>query len=59
MHRSSPQTIYVDMDDVLCEAAHHFLAVVARERLKLAKEIPLSQVVDWSLVKEVRDGKSS
>jgi NitT/TauT family transport system substrate-binding protein len=29
---------------------------LTRERLKLAKEIPLSQVVDWSLLKEIKAG---
>jgi len=29
---------------------------LTRERLKLAKEIPLSQVVDWSLLKEIKSG---
>jgi hypothetical protein len=27
---------------------------LVRERLKITKEIPLNQVVDWSLVKEIR-----
>jgi hypothetical protein len=26
---------------------------LTKERLKITKEIPLSQLVDWSLVKEV------
>ncbi len=30
---------------------------LTRERLKLAKEIPLSQVVDWSLLKEIKEAK--
>ncbi len=29
---------------------------LTRERLKLTKEIPLSQVVDWSLLREIREG---
>ena len=29
---------------------------LTRERLKLTKEIPLSQVVDWSLLKEIKAG---
>jgi uncharacterized HAD superfamily protein len=28
---SAPRTIYVDMDDVLCQAARHFLVIVERE----------------------------
>ncbi|OGQ81316.1 MAG: hypothetical protein A3F90_03360 [Deltaproteobacteria bacterium RIFCSPLOWO2_12_FULL_60_19] len=31
---------------------------LTRERLKLAKEIPLSQVVDWSLLREIKGEKS-
>jgi ABC-type nitrate/sulfonate/bicarbonate transport system substrate-binding protein len=31
---------------------------LTRERLKLAKEIRLSQVVDWSLLKEIKEGKT-
>jgi NitT/TauT family transport system substrate-binding protein len=30
---------------------------LTKERLKLAKDIPLSQVVDWSLLKEIKAGK--
>lgn len=29
---------------------------LTKERLKLAKEVPLSQVVDWSLIKEIKTG---
>ena len=29
---------------------------LTRERLKITKEIPLSQVVDWSLLKEIKGG---
>lgn len=29
---------------------------LAKERLKIAKEIPSSQVVDWSLLREIREG---
>ena len=28
---ANSKTIYVDLDDVLCETARHFLAVVERE----------------------------
>jgi NitT/TauT family transport system substrate-binding protein len=31
---------------------------LTRERLKLAKDIPLSQVVDWSLLREIKGEKS-
>lgn len=30
---------------------------LTKERLKLAKEIPLNQVVDWSLLKEIKEPK--
>ena len=30
---------------------------VTEERLKMAKKVPLSQVVDWSLLKEIKDEK--
>lgn len=30
---------------------------LTRERLKIAKEIPLSQVVDWSLLREIKEAK--
>ena len=30
---------------------------LARERIKMTKEVPLSQVVDWSLLKEVKEGR--
>ncbi len=31
---------------------------LTKERLKITKEIPLSQLVDWSLLKEIREEKS-
>ena len=30
---------------------------LARERLKITKEIPLSQLVDWSLIREIKAEK--
>ena len=30
---------------------------LAKERLKMTKEIPLSQLVDWSLVREIKAEK--
>jgi hypothetical protein len=30
---------------------------LTKERLKITKEIPLSQVVDWSVLKEIREAK--
>lgn len=29
---------------------------LARERIKMTKEVPLSQVVDWSLLREIKEG---
>jgi len=31
---------------------------LTKERLKLTKDIPLSQLVDWSLLKEIKEGKT-
>jgi NitT/TauT family transport system substrate-binding protein len=31
---------------------------LTKERLKLTKEVPLDQVVDWSLLKEIKEGSS-
>lgn len=31
---------------------------LTRERLKIAKEIPLGQVVDWSVLKEIKDSRA-
>lgn len=30
---------------------------LAKERIKMTKEVPLGQVVDWSLLREIREGK--
>ncbi|HEY6201317.1 MAG TPA: hypothetical protein VI231_22125, partial [Candidatus Binatia bacterium] len=30
---------------------------LTKERLKITKDIPLSQVVDWSLIKEIKEAK--
>ena len=30
---------------------------LAKERIKMTKEVPLSQVVDWSLLKEIKEGR--
>lgn len=30
---------------------------LAKERIKMAKEVPLSQVVNWSLLKEIKEGR--
>jgi len=40
------KTIYVDLDDVLCETARHFLAVVERE---FAKRIPYEELTDFDI----------
>lgn len=46
MNRAAPQTIYVDMDDVLCQAARHFLAVVARE---FGKQVGYEQLTNFDV----------
>ena len=40
------KTIYVDLDDVLCETARHFLAVVERE---FAKRIAYEELTDFDI----------
>jgi hypothetical protein len=32
----------------------HLDVQLTKERLKMTKDIPLSQLVDWSLVKEIK-----
>jgi uncharacterized HAD superfamily protein len=41
-----PKTIYVDLDDVLCQAARHFLAIVERE---FGKRIAYEQLTDFDV----------
>lgn len=43
---SSSRTIYVDMDDVLCEAARHFLLIVERE---FGKKVAYEQLTDFDV----------
>lgn len=43
---SRPNTIYVDMDDVLCQAARHFLVVVERE---FGKKIDYEQLTNFDV----------
>src|SRR5262249_48423587 len=38
--------IYVDLDDVLCQTARHFLAVVERE---FGKRVPFEQLTDFDV----------
>lgn len=40
------QTIYVDMDDVLCETAQHFLVILERE---FGKKFSFEQLTDFDL----------
>ena len=41
-----PRTIYVDMDDVLCQAARHFLVIVERE---FGKRIAYEQLTNFDV----------
>jgi uncharacterized HAD superfamily protein len=43
---SVPRTIYVDMDDVLCQAARHFLVIVERE---FGKRIAYEQLTNFDV----------
>ncbi len=43
---ANSKTIYVDLDDVLCETARHFLAVVERE---FAKRIAYEDLTDFDI----------
>lgn len=40
------QTVYVDMDDVLCETAQHFLTILARE---FGKQFSFEQLTDFDV----------
>lgn len=40
-----PAPIYVDMDDVLCETARHFLIIIERE---FGKQVPYEQLTDFN-----------
>ena len=44
-------------DGLISDKAVNVDVQLARERLKMTKEIPLSQLVDWSLVKEIKAEK--
>jgi ABC-type nitrate/sulfonate/bicarbonate transport system substrate-binding protein len=44
-------------DGLISDKAVNMDVQLARERLKITKEIPLSQLVDWSLVKEIKAEK--
>ncbi len=43
-------------DGMISDKAVNIDVQLTKERLKIAKEIPLSQLVDWSLVKEIQAG---
>ena len=43
---AGPKTIYVDLDDVLCEAARHFLVVVERE---FGKRVAYEQLTNFDI----------
>jgi len=44
-------------DGLISDTAVNMDVQLAKERLKITKEIPLSQLVDWSLVKEIKAEK--
>ena len=41
-----PKTIYVDLDDVLCHAARHFLVIIERE---FGKQIAYEQLTHFDV----------
>ena len=43
-------------DGIISDKGVNLDVQLTKERLKMTKEIPLSQLVDWSLVKEVKGG---
>ena len=43
-------------DGIISDKGVNLDVQLTKERLKITKEIPLSQLVDWSLLKEVRGG---
>jgi len=43
-------------DGIISDKAVNIDVQLTKERLKITKEIPLSQLVDWSLVKEIQAG---
>ncbi len=44
-------------DGLISDKAVNMDVQLARERLKITKEIPLSQLVDWSLIREIKAEK--
>ncbi|HMF47935.1 MAG TPA: hypothetical protein VK603_04790, partial [Candidatus Saccharimonadales bacterium] len=56
--KTNSKTIYVDMDDVLCQAARHFLVIVERQ---FGKRFTYEQLTNfdvgeaWGLGPEERD----
>jgi hypothetical protein len=41
-------------DGIISDKGVQLDVQLTKERLKLTKEVPLSQLVDWSLVKEIK-----
>jgi hypothetical protein len=41
-------------DGLISDSAVNVDVQLTKERLKITKEIPLSQLIDWSLVREVK-----
>jgi hypothetical protein len=41
-------------DGIISDKGVNLDVQLTKERLKMTKEVPLNQLVDWSLVKEIR-----
>ncbi len=44
-------------DGIISDSGVNLDVQLTKERLKMTKEIPLSQLVDWSLIKEIKEEK--
>lgn len=44
-------------DGIISDAGVNLDVQLTKERLKMTKEIPLSQLIDWSLAKELKSGR--
>jgi hypothetical protein len=44
-------------DGMISDSGVNLDVQLTKERLKMTKEVPLSQLVDWSLVKEISAGR--
>jgi hypothetical protein len=43
-------------DGIISDKGVNLDVQLTKERLKITKDIPVSQLVDWSLIKEVKGG---